>query len=72
MSGEKTCFVIGPISQEGTEMRDRSDKVLKHVIEPVVLSCGYSKVIRADPNRQSRNHHRADGAVSSRGAAGRR
>jgi len=48
MSGEKTCFVIGPISQEGTEIRDRSDKVLKHVIEPVVLSCGYSKVIRAD------------------------
>jgi len=43
----KNCFVITPIGEEGTEIRKRSDQVLKHVISPVAHECGY-KPIRAD------------------------
>ena len=31
----KTCFVIAPIGKEGSEVRIRSDQVLKHIIAPV-------------------------------------
>ena len=44
---KKNCFVIAPIGDEGTEIRKRSDQVLKHVISPPVTECGY-KPIRAD------------------------
>lgn len=44
----KTCFVISPIGEEGTEARRRSDEVLDFVIKPTVLECGYSAVVRAD------------------------
>ena len=43
----KDCFVIAPISEEGSEIRDRSDKVLEHIIKPVVKESGY-KAVRAD------------------------
>jgi len=41
------CFVIAPIGKAGSEIRARSDKILKHVITPVATECGYD-VIRAD------------------------
>lgn len=41
------CFVIAPIGDEGSEIRDRSDKVLKHIITPAADQCGY-QTIRAD------------------------
>lgn len=41
------CFVIAPIGEEGSETRQRSDQVLKHIISPVVKNCGYEPV-RAD------------------------
>jgi len=44
---DKTCFVISPIGEEGTETRNRSDKVLKFIIKPAALECGYLAV-RAD------------------------
>jgi hypothetical protein len=44
---EKNCFVIAPIGDPDSETRKRSDQVLKHVIRPAVMSCGY-KAIRAD------------------------
>lgn len=44
---QKLCFVIAPIGEEGTEIRRRSDQVLKHIITPAVNECGY-KTIRAD------------------------
>lgn len=47
MTQEKVCFVIAPIGNEGTETRKRSDQVLKHIIKPAALECGY-KAIRAD------------------------
>lgn len=43
----KSCFVIAPIGDADSETRKRSDQVLKHVIRPAVVSCGY-KAIRAD------------------------
>ena len=43
----KTCFVISPIDKEGSEIRLRSDNVLKFIIKPVALDCGY-KAVRAD------------------------
>jgi len=44
---KKKCFVISPIGEEGSEMRERSDKVLEHIIKPPVEECGY-ECIRAD------------------------
>ena len=43
----KTCFVIAPIGDAGSDIRKRSDQVLKHVITPAVESCGYN-ALRAD------------------------
>ncbi len=44
---EKDCFVICPIGDAGSEIRRRSDQVLRHVIEPAVERFGY-RVSRAD------------------------
>lgn len=44
---KKKCFVIAPIGEEGSEIRGRSDKVLEHIIKPMVDECGY-EAIRAD------------------------
>ncbi len=46
-SEERICFVIAPIGEEGTEIRRRSDQVLKHIITPAAKECGY-KAVRAD------------------------
>lgn len=47
MSNEKECFVIGPIGEPGSEIRERSDNVLEYVIEDAVEEYGYTAV-RAD------------------------
>ena len=44
---KEICFVISPIGEEKSEIRIRSDQILKHVIEPSVSECGY-KALRAD------------------------
>lgn len=44
----KSCFLICPIGKPGSEIRLRSDQILKHVIEPVTEKCGYSEPVRAD------------------------
>ncbi len=43
----KDCFIICPLDQAGSEIRKRSDKVLKHVLDPVLKKLKY-KAIRAD------------------------
>lgn len=43
----KTCFVIAPIGDEGSEIRRRSDQMLTHIIKPAVKECGY-EAVRAD------------------------
>lgn len=47
MSGGKICFVIAPIGEPDSEVRRRSDQILKHVITPAAKECGYDP-IRAD------------------------
>lgn len=44
----RLCFVIGPIGDDGSDIRRRSDQVLNYIIEPVVRSLGYETPIRAD------------------------
>ncbi len=44
---DKKCFVICPIGEEGSDIRNRSDEVFTYVIEPTVRENGY-KAIRAD------------------------
>lgn len=43
----KLCFVIAPIGDEGTEVRRRSDQILKYIIEAAAQECGY-ETLRAD------------------------
>ena len=43
----RICFVIAPIGTEGSDIRVRSDQVLKHIIAPAAKDCGYDPV-RAD------------------------
>lgn len=47
MAKEKVCFVIAPIGEPDSEVRRRSDQILKHVITPAAKECGYDP-IRAD------------------------
>ncbi len=44
---KKTCFVISPIGSDESEIRKRSDQILKHVLKPACDSCGFN-AIRAD------------------------
>ncbi|MEW5923118.1 MAG: hypothetical protein AB1746_03940 [Candidatus Zixiibacteriota bacterium] len=41
------CFVISPIGADGSDIRNRADKILKHVLKPAALACGF-EAIRAD------------------------
>jgi hypothetical protein len=43
----KTCFVLAPIGELESEVRKRSDQILRHIIQPAVKSCGYEP-LRAD------------------------
>jgi hypothetical protein len=47
MPTKKTCFLIAPIGEEGSDIRQRSDKILKYVVEPPASEAGY-EVVRAD------------------------
>lgn len=44
----KECFVICPIGESGSNTRDRSDKLLERVIEPVCKKLGYAVPVRCD------------------------
>lgn len=41
------CFVISPIGEEGTDVRQHADDVFKYIIEPAMKSCGI-EAIRSD------------------------
>lgn len=43
----KKCFLICPIGKDGSDIRKRSDKVMKFLLSPVCSQKGY-EVIRAD------------------------
>ena len=42
------CFVIAPIEEPGSDVRIRSDQILKHLIRPAMERCGYATTLRAD------------------------
>lgn len=44
---QKICFLVCPIGEAGSDIRNNSDQLLKYVIEPVTESKGYN-VVRAD------------------------
>lgn len=43
----KICFVICPIGEEGSKIRNRSDKIKEHIIKPALQGLSYS-CVRAD------------------------
>lgn len=45
---QRECFVIAPIGEEHSSTRARSDKLLRHLITPVVTALGYADPVRAD------------------------
>lgn len=47
MGDNKECFFISPIGSEGSEVRERSNKVLEYIVEEAVSDYGFS-VTRAD------------------------
>lgn len=47
MSSGKECFVICPIGSEGSEARERADKLMEHIIEEALGDFDYTPV-RAD------------------------
>ena len=47
MQDIKECFVICPIGESNSEIRKRSDQLLRFVLEPVLSECGY-KAVRSD------------------------
>lgn len=44
---EKSCFVIGPIGPEASEIRQHADWRLEGIIAPVVTEFGF-EAVRAD------------------------
>lgn len=48
----KTCFVISPIGEEGSEIRKRADQLFKYIINPVCEACDF-KAIRVDQINQA-------------------
>ena len=44
---KKICFVISPIGEEGSDTRERSNQVLRHIISASAEQLGYT-IIRAD------------------------
>lgn len=40
----KTCFVVSPIGDPGSETRISADKLFKYIISPVCKSCGFEAV----------------------------
>ncbi|MFJ6986000.1 MULTISPECIES: hypothetical protein [unclassified Streptomyces] len=41
------CFYIAPIGATGSDIRRRSDQILRHIVKPAAQECGY-EAIRAD------------------------
>jgi hypothetical protein len=44
---DKRCFVVSPISTDGSDARQRADKILKYIIKPTCEELGF-KAYRAD------------------------
>lgn len=47
-SSKKSCFVIGPIGKENSEIRIKADQLFKYIISPTVEKLGYDTPQRGD------------------------
>lgn len=45
---KKSCFFIGPIGDDQSQIRDWSDQVLEFIVTPAVIELDYDEPIRAD------------------------
>lgn len=45
---KKSCFFIGPIGDDQSDIRDWSDQVLEYIVTPAVTELDYDEPIRAD------------------------
>lgn len=43
----RTCFVVSPIGDVGSEVRDKANKLFNHIVKPVCDACGF-EAIRID------------------------
>lgn len=50
--GELTCFIVSPIGEDNSDVRRRSNQVMKYVINPAVERVGYTTT-RADLTNES-------------------
>ncbi|MDY4011866.1 MAG: hypothetical protein SOY60_09370 [Fusobacterium gastrosuis] len=41
---KKTCFIVCPISEEGSDTRTRSDKLMKYLIEPICKELNFTPI----------------------------
>lgn len=48
----KTCFIVSPIGEEGTDIRKRADQLFKHIISPVCKECDF-EALRVDQINQA-------------------
>lgn len=48
----RTCFIVSPIGDEGSDVRKRADQLYKYIIEPVCANCGFDAV-RVDQINQA-------------------
>jgi len=44
----KTCYIIGPIDKPKSQKRKWADFIMKQVIDPIVVECGYESPKRSD------------------------
>jgi hypothetical protein len=47
-TNKKSCFVIGPIGDEGSNIRKDANALLEHIIAPAVIALGYTPPVRSD------------------------
>ncbi|TMV06320.1 hypothetical protein FGK63_14270 [Ruegeria sediminis] len=45
---QKTCFVVSPIGDRGTDVRRQADCVLEYIIKPALAGLDYDEPIRVD------------------------
>ena len=48
----KTCFIVSPIGDEGSDIRKRADQLFKYIISPVCKECEF-EAIRVDQINQA-------------------
>ncbi len=51
-SAMRKCFIVSPIGDEGTSIRDNADKLFRYILTPVCQNCGF-EAVRVDQMNDS-------------------